>query len=130
MNDYRERCGECDKPRYQKYRLSKNMMQALAWFVDNPGWHNNVSHKVPREVLRVKNYALLRYWGLLYTDGTRDRWRATPLAFSFVRGEAHVRSHIMTEKQEFVCFSGKNIPFEKAVETEVSTEELATGWTS
>lgn len=102
-------------------------MRALLWFVENPGWHEKTSSKIPRHALKVKNYALLRHWGLLEST-SRDTWRATELATAFVNGKIRVRSYIITEKTEFVCFSGKMIAFDEAIRLEVDNKELETGW--
>jgi len=126
--NHRARCAHCDNPKYNRYRLDAQMLRVLMWFVANPQWHAPASKAVPREALRVKNYALLRHWGLLQAGERRDMWRATPLAAKFVSGGARLWSHIITSKNGLEGFTGRLVDITDAMGREVTTEELESGW--
>lgn len=126
--NHRDRCGTCGNSRYNRYRLDAQMLRVLLWFVANPEWHAPASKAVPRAALRVKNYALLRHWGLLQGGERRDTWRATPLAAKFAAGRARLWSHIITSKDGLEGFTGRLVNIAEAMGREVKTEELETGW--
>lgn len=129
--NHRHRCGECGKLRYKKYRLDRNMARSLKWFVDNPGWHLKTSAEVPKEMLLIKNYALLRHWGLLQAGEEKDQWRATSLATKFVYGNALIWSHIvLANRSILVGYSGHLSTFSESCGVVTSTSELESGWVS
>lgn len=126
--NHRDNCSECHKPRYQRYRLDRNLVLALKWFVDNPQWHRCASVSVPRESLQIKNYQLLRHWGFLQPGEKKNQWRATDLAHRFVRGETKVWSHIITSNRILVGLNGELTTFRECSRKSTSTDELETGW--
>lgn len=121
-------CPNCGKGVDQKHILNSYMAKALLWFFDNPGMHARVMSMLPKSLLRIKNYQLLRHWGLIQRGTKQDTFGITELGMQFVRGEVDVPKFVICRQRRVYTKSEETVSFKQALGTNTSLEQIARGW--
>lgn len=74
---------------------------------------------------RCGEYAQMQFWGLIEPSSeSGGEWRPTVKGLEFARGEATVRSHVITLNDKVIGFDGKQITIADAHKTPFTKNEL------
>lgn len=124
-------CGQLVK-RYRR-ALHAGMAAAVVWLVgrtesDRRAWVH-VGREGPRDVLRSKDFGLLRFWGLLEQEHdargrTTGRWRPTALGVRWAYGVCTVPKYAVFLCGSFEGLEGPELHAVEALGDRFDREEL------
>jgi hypothetical protein len=124
-------CPVCDRwGKVYKRRLNPTMLASLAWLksvssISTPSKWVDVQTLAPKSVLRTKQLASLRWWGLVEpckTGEGKGLWRLTLLGWDFLVKKASVHEYVHVYNSEVLWASGDLVQYD---ETKTEGQALA-----
>jgi len=131
-------CPCCDQTcKEYPRKLNHNMAASLIWLVreyrHRPRWIH-ITAEAPRFVLKTKEYATPRHWGLMEarenddpTKKTSGLWRPTQDGIDFVGGRIRVASHAFLYNNTCRGLSKETTTIEEALGEFFDYQELMNG---